>query len=139
LTPQQLAVLAALIQQQTPTPHAPPNTPPRPAHTDTHVSGRAKSTALVAGAGGVGVGAATAGIGYGSELVAASSGGLMDAAQALAIIAGSIVGAAWFLTAALRRRPNPSPSETEQPTTHITQNITASGMFGKANGTINHR
>ncbi|MFD5347826.1 hypothetical protein ACFWJY_29775 [Streptomyces anulatus] len=23
--------------------------------------------------------------------------------------------------------------------THITQNITASGMFGKANGTINHR
>lgn len=24
-------------------------------------------------------------------------------------------------------------------TTHITQNITASGMFGKANGTINHR
>lgn len=24
-------------------------------------------------------------------------------------------------------------------TTHITQNITASGMFGRANGTINHR
>jgi hypothetical protein len=23
--------------------------------------------------------------------------------------------------------------------THITQNITATGMFGKANGTINHR
>jgi hypothetical protein len=25
------------------------------------------------------------------------------------------------------------------PTTHITQNITATGLFGRANGTINHR
>jgi hypothetical protein len=118
---------------------------PAPA-TDTRVSGRAKSVALVSVSGGVGIGAATTGIGYGAGMVAANSAGLMTAAIATAIGAGSITLAALLLRyvfGGLGRRLGASASTGSQPTathvTHITQNVTATGPFGRANGTINNR
>lgn len=137
LTPQQLALLAALIQQssQTPPSHSHP-APPAP--DSTQMSGRAKSTALVMAGGGAGIGAATAGVGYGSGLIASASGGLMTAALALAIASGSLGAAALALRTAFRSKKT-TPDNDAQPTTHITQHIHAAGMFGRANGTINHR
>ncbi|TDC21247.1 hypothetical protein E1265_18520 [Streptomyces sp. 8K308] len=133
LTPQQAALLLALAQQHTPAP-----APVAPV--ETRASGRAKDTALVMAAGGGGLGAATAGIGYGSGLIASASGGLMTAAVALAIASGSIGIGAWLLRAAFSRTDTPTAgAEQQQPTTHITQNITATGLFGKANGTVHHR
>ncbi|GAB2887498.1 hypothetical protein [Streptomyces mayteni] len=134
LTPQQAALLLALAQQHTPAP-----APAAPV--ETRASGRAKDTALVMAAGGGGLGAATAGIGYGSGLIASASGGLMTAAIALAIGAGSISAALMLLRAAFSRTEPSAAADAEQqkPTTHITQNIHAHGLFGKANGTVNHR
>lgn len=51
---------------------------------------------------------------------------------AVALIAAAAIGVPMLL------RLSRSAAGTGKGTTHITQNITASGMFGKANGTINH-
>ncbi|ARQ67498.1 hypothetical protein [Streptomyces marincola] len=140
LSSQQLALLAALIHNTT-TPAAPqhgPSTHGQDTQRDTRVSGRAKDIALITTAGGGGLGAATAGIGYGSGLIAGASGGLMTAALALAIGTGSITAAVMLLRAAFKNGSTDTAGGDEQPTTHITQNIHAPGLFGRANGTINH-
>ncbi|WP_019431909.1 hypothetical protein [Streptomyces sp. AA0539] len=136
LTPQQAALLLALNQQHAPVAPA----APVPAPVDTRVSGKAKDIALITAGGGAGVGAATTGIGYGSGLIASASGGLMTAALALAITTGSI--GALLLMLRTTRKTTTAPDEgsaDRQPVQHITQNITAPGMFGRANGTINGR
>ncbi|RKN43105.1 hypothetical protein [Streptomyces hoynatensis] len=140
LTPQQLALLAALIHQQAAAPAPAPAPAPvaAPVATaDARMSGRAKDTALMVAAGGTGLGAASAGVGVGAGLIASASGGLMTAAVALAIASGSVGAAAMLLRTAFRRRL--AEAAEQEPTTHITQNITATGLFGKANGTIHHR
>ncbi|UED85295.1 hypothetical protein [Streptomyces profundus] len=140
LTPHQLALLAALIQQTGTTPDVPTTAPAAPAPTETRMSGRAKDTALMVAAGGTGIGAAGAGIGYGSGLIATASGGLMTAAIALAIATGSITAAVALIRTTCKTSTAGEARESEQrATTHITQNISATGLFGKANGTINNR
>ncbi|WP_062209508.1 hypothetical protein [Streptomyces sp. NBRC 109706] len=140
LTPQQLALLAALIQQTGTTPAVPTPAPVAPTPTETRMSGRAKDTALVVAASGTGLGAAGAGIGYGSGLIATASGGLMTAAIALAIATGSITAAiALIRTACKTNTTGKAREDKKRPTTHITQHVTATGLFGKANGTINNR
>ncbi|MFE1358378.1 hypothetical protein [Streptomyces harbinensis] len=140
LTPQQMAVIAALIHQNTPTPTAVPHTTPDPnpvTQRDTRVSGKAKDIALITAGGGAGVGVATTGIGYGSGLIASASGGLMTAALALAITTGSIGALLLMLRATRKTAAEPEESASQRPVQHITQNIHSSGMFGRANGTIN--
>lgn len=90
----------------------------------------AKTTALLVPTIGGGVAAAGIGLSYAAP-------GLIAMSQALwatvALIAAGAIGLPLLL------RLSRSATGASQGTTHITQNITASGMFGKANGTINHR
>ncbi|MFF4649330.1 hypothetical protein [Streptomyces sp. NPDC001380] len=130
LTPEHLALLLATATP-TPTPQ------PAPAPVDTRVSGRAKGAALVAVSGGLGVGAATAGVGYGAGMIASASEGLMTASLALALGSASIAGLTLFLRTAFGRSHGGGAGGQAGP--HITQNITATGLFGRAHGTITHR
>ncbi|MFK8849386.1 hypothetical protein [Streptomyces sp. Ac-502] len=84
----------------------------------------AKTIALLAPTTGFGVAAAGVGISYAAPGVIAVSHALWAAVAVIA--AGGI--AACSLVRAIRRRAAPA---------HITQNITANGLFGRANGTIN--
>ncbi|CAM5326343.1 MULTISPECIES: hypothetical protein [Streptomyces] len=84
----------------------------------------AKTVALLAPTIGFGVAAAGVGISYAAPGVIAVSHALWAAVAFIA--AGGI--AACSVVRALRRRV---PA-------HITQNITANGLFGRANGTINN-
>ncbi|MEY9876030.1 hypothetical protein ABH931_005537 [Streptacidiphilus sp. MAP12-33] len=123
----QLAMLMA-AQQYAAAP-APPPAPP----VETRVSGRAKGAALVAVAGGTGVGAAATGVGYAAGLIASAGSGLMTAAIALAIATGSI----FALTLLLRGTLAPRGGR-DSGTTYVTQNVTATGLFGRAHGTVNN-
>lgn len=126
LTLQQAALLLALSQQHTPV------APPAPV--ETRISGKAKDIALITAGGGAGLGAATTGIGYGSGLIASASGGLMTAALALAITTGSIGALLLMLRTTRKTTTEPDENASQQPVQHITQNITAHGMFGRASG-----
>nr|WP_237404341.1 hypothetical protein [Streptomyces spororaveus] len=85
----------------------------------------AKTTALLAPTVGGGIAAASAGLAYAAP-------GLIAMAEALwAAIA--LVAAGAVVTIARPRR------SAARPTTHITQHVTATGLFGRARGTINHR
>ncbi|MEU8833501.1 hypothetical protein [Streptomyces sp900116325] len=90
----------------------------------------AKTTALLTPT--IGGGIAATGIG-----LSCAAPGLIAMSQALwsavALIAAAAIGVPVLL------RLGRAATGTSTGTTHITQNITASGMFGKANGTINHR
>ncbi|MFJ4315805.1 hypothetical protein ACIP46_11000 [Streptomyces lavendulae] len=86
----------------------------------------AKTTALLAPTVGGGIAAAGYGIAYAAP-------GLIAMTEALwATVALIAAGGAALLLGRTRRG-------TARPTTHITQNITATGWFGKATGTIHHR
>lgn len=89
----------------------------------------AKTTALLTPTIGGGVAAAGVGISYAAPGLIAMSEALW---AAVALIAAAAVGVPVLL------RLGRSAAGTGRGTTHITQNISASGMFGKANGTINH-
>ncbi|WP_372459188.1 hypothetical protein [Streptomyces huiliensis] len=115
-----------LAYPQHPTPTT-PVAPPAPAAQQ--VPGWAKTTALLAPTVGGGVAAA----GYGLSLAAPGLIAMSDALWAVValVIAAPLAAAALLGTARSR-------AAQEQPT-QITQNITATGLFGRANGTINHR
>ncbi|WP_327239665.1 hypothetical protein OG243_13600 [Streptomyces sp. NBC_01318] len=89
----------------------------------------AKTTALLTPTVGGGIAAAGIGLSYAAPGLIAMSQALWSA---VALIAAAAVGVPVLL------RLGRAATGTGRGTTHITQNITASGMFGKANGTINH-
>ncbi|MFV5996328.1 hypothetical protein ACNPQM_29000 [Streptomyces sp. NPDC056231] len=104
--------------------------PPPPVPVAQPIPAWAKTTALLVPTVGGGVAAAGIGISYAAP-------GLIAMSQALwatvALIAAGAIGLPVLLRLAR------SSTGSGRSTTHITQNITASGMFGRANGTINHR
>ncbi|MEV6728794.1 hypothetical protein [Streptomyces sp. NPDC051364] len=90
------------------------------------VPGWAKTTALLAPTLGGGIGAAGIGISYAAP-------GLIALTEALwALVALIAAGAALPMLMRCGRGRSAS-------TTHITQHITATGLFGRAHGTANHR
>ncbi|MEU3835245.1 hypothetical protein [Streptomyces microflavus] len=92
----------------------------------------AKTTALLTPTIGGGVAAAGLGLSYAAP-------GLIAMSQALWAAVALIAAAAIGVPMLLRISRNTAGGGAGKGSTHITQNITASGMFGKANGTINHR
>ncbi|MEU7222288.1 hypothetical protein [Streptomyces chrestomyceticus] len=129
--PEQLAMLiaAAQLAQQPAAPAPPPDAP-------TRVSGRAKGAALIACAGGCGVGMATAGIGYGAGVVADHSEELMTVATAAAIGAGSLTVLLLVLRALVGGRAA-SRTDTAPPVVHqVHQSVTNRGFI--ASGSINN-
>ncbi|WP_392754753.1 hypothetical protein [Streptomyces sp. LN590] len=90
----------------------------------------AKTTALLTPTIGGGIAAAGIGLSYAAPGLIAMSQALWSA---VALIAAAAIGVPLLL------RLVRAATSAGGGTTHITQNITASGMFGKANGTINHR
>ncbi|WP_329169615.1 hypothetical protein [Streptomyces sp. NBC_01685] len=115
-----IRTLAYTAQQAPPAPPVPVSQP---------IPTWAKTTALLAPTVGGGVAAAGIGISYAAPGLIAMSEALW---AAVALIAAAAVGVPMLL------RIGRNAAGTDRCTTHITQNITASGMFGKANGTINH-
>ncbi|MFG2293392.1 hypothetical protein [Streptomyces sp. NPDC048603] len=90
----------------------------------------AKTTALLAPT--VGGGVAAAGFG-----IASAAPGLIAMTEALwAAVALIAAGAAAPL---LLRAGRANPGHRAGPVQHVTQNITATGLFGRATGTINNR
>ncbi|MER6316296.1 hypothetical protein ABT237_21325 [Streptomyces sp. NPDC001581] len=90
----------------------------------------AKTTALLAPTLGGGIAAAGFGISYAAPGLIAMTEALW---AAIALIA------AGTLAPFLLRTGRGSSGRGAGPVQHVTQNISASGMFGRANGTINHR
>ncbi|MET7791760.1 hypothetical protein ABZS93_35065 [Streptomyces sp900116325] len=90
----------------------------------------AKTTALLTPTIGGGIAAAGIGLSYAAPGLIAMSQALWSA---VALIAAAAIGVPLLL------RLGRAATGTGRSTTHITQNITASGMFGRATGTINHR
>ncbi|MGY4904533.1 hypothetical protein [Streptomyces sp. 900116325] len=90
----------------------------------------AKTTALLTPTIGGGIAAAGIGLSYAAPGLIAMSQALWSA---VALIAAAAIGVPVLL------RLGRAATGTGAGSTHITQNITASGMFGRANGTINHR
>ncbi|MGW5272954.1 hypothetical protein ACWEQP_10290 [Streptomyces sp. NPDC004044] len=115
--------IRTLAYTQPPAPAAPlvPVSQPIPAW--------AKTTALLTPTIGGGIAAAGIGLSYAAPGLIAMSQALWSA---VALIAAAAIGVPLLL------RLGRAATGTGTGTTHITQNITASGMFGKANGTINH-
>ncbi|WTD39098.1 hypothetical protein OHB03_19825 [Streptomyces sp. NBC_01643] len=108
-----------------------PAIPPAPAVAAAQpIPAWAKTTALLTPTVGGGIAAAGIGLSYAAP-------GLIAMSQALWAAVALIAAAAVGVPALLRLGRAATGASTG--TTHITQNITASGMFGKANGTINHR
>ncbi|WP_435862144.1 hypothetical protein [Streptomyces lavendulae] len=90
----------------------------------------AKTTALLAPTLGGGIGAAGIGISYAAP-------GVLAMAEALwALVALIAAGTALPL---LLRTGRSTRGRGAAPVQHITQNITATGLFGRANGTLNNR
>ncbi|MGW3691480.1 hypothetical protein [Streptomyces sp. NPDC005125] len=110
------------------TPHQ--ASPPPPVPVSQPIPAWAKTTALLTPTIGGGIAAAGIGLSYAAPGLIAMSQALWSA---VALIAAAAVGVPVLL------RLGRAATGTGRGTTHITQNITASGMFGKANGTINHR
>ncbi|MEV5248426.1 hypothetical protein AB0K95_24605 [Streptomyces werraensis] len=101
-------------------------TPPAAAPPAQPIPAWAKTTALLAPTVGLGIGAASVGLSYAAPGLIAMSHALWSAA---ALIVAAVVAVPVLLRSG-RRTTAP---------TQITQNITATGLFGRANGTINHR
>ncbi|NSC22611.1 hypothetical protein FM076_16100 [Streptomyces albus subsp. chlorinus] len=98
---------------------------PAPVASSSGVPAWAKTTALLAPTVGAGIGAGGFGLSYAAPGVLAMTDALWAAA---ALVATGCGGAALLLG----RWRNRAPAQ-------ITQNITATGLFSRANGTINHR
>ncbi|MGA5493103.1 hypothetical protein ACPCSP_01880 [Streptomyces cinereoruber] len=112
-------------------------TPPAPAHPAGSVPAWAKTTALLAPTVGGGVAAGGIGLSYAAPGLIAMSQALWSAA---ALIVAAVIAVPLALRTA-RRALTGNHSGSGGPvrtTTHITQNITATGLFGRAGGTINH-
>ncbi|MFD3935694.1 hypothetical protein ACFWSF_08485 [Streptomyces sp. NPDC058611] len=90
----------------------------------------AKTTALLAPTLGGGIAAAGFGISYAAPGLIAMTDALW---AAIALIA------AGTLAPLLLRTTRGAGGRGPAPVQHVTQNITATGLFGRANGTINHR
>ncbi|MCX4984541.1 hypothetical protein [Streptomyces sp. NBC_00572] len=110
----------------------PTPTPTAPAAASQPIPAWAKTTALLAPTVGGGIAAAGIGLSYAAPGLIAMSHALWSAAAL--VVAAVIVVPVLIRTA---RRTTGSGGGTSS-TTHITQNITATGLFGRANGTINH-
>lgn len=111
--------MRTLAYTQPPTHAAPPVPVVQP------IPAWAKTTALLAPTVGFGIAAASVGISYAAPGLIAMSHALWSA---VALIAAGVVAIPVILRAARRGAP-----------AQITQNITATGLFGRANGTVNHR
>ncbi|MFE3492855.1 hypothetical protein ACFXOS_07065 [Streptomyces sp. NPDC059175] len=106
----------------------PPTIPvPPPVPVSQPVPAWAKTTALLVPTIGGGIAAAGIGLSYAAPGLIAMSHALMSTVALIA--AGAITLP--LLLAACRRTSRKAPA-------HITQNITATGLFGRATGTINH-
>ncbi|MEV5952127.1 hypothetical protein [Streptomyces sp. NPDC051993] len=104
----------------------PAHTPP-PAPTSAQpVPAWAKTTALLAPTVGFGIAAGGIGLSYAAPGLIAMSHALWAAG---ALIVATVIGVPALISGARRR---------VAASTQITQNITATGLFGRANGTINH-
>ncbi|MFE6784156.1 hypothetical protein ACFVFF_18045 [Streptomyces sp. NPDC057680] len=106
-------------------------TTPAPAPAARPVPAWAKTTALLAPTVGGGVAAAGIGLSYAAPGLIAMSQALWSAA---ALIVAAVIAVPVLFRTARRAAASGSGS-----TTHITQNITATGLFGRATGTINHQ
>ncbi|WP_406468000.1 hypothetical protein [Streptomyces sp. NBC_01594] len=107
-----------------------PTTPPAPSVPIAQsIPTWAKTTALLTPTIGGGIAAAGIGLSYAAPGLIAMSQALWSA---VALIAAGVIAVPVLLRSACG-------ASRGRATTHITQNITASGMFGRANGTINHR
>ncbi|MFI9026936.1 hypothetical protein [Streptomyces sp. NPDC053560] len=101
-----------------------PTAPPSVAPAAQPIPAWAKTTALLAPTVGGGIAVAGVGVSYAAPGLIAMTDALW---AAVALIAAG--GGAALALLKRCRRPIPAP---------ITQNITATGLFGRANGTINH-
>ncbi|MBZ9595693.1 hypothetical protein K7B06_11355 [Streptomyces erythrochromogenes] len=110
-------------------PHPGPRAEPEPARAEP-IPRWARTTALLAPTLGGGIAAAGFGISYAAH-------GVLAMAEALWATVALI--AAGALAPLLLRATRRTGGRGSGPVQHITQNITASGMFGRATGTINHR
>ncbi|MFI9028830.1 hypothetical protein [Streptomyces sp. NPDC053560] len=105
-------------------PAAPPPMPAAP--TAQPIPAWAKTTALLVPTTGFGIGIAGVGLSYAAPGLIAMTDALWAAVTVIA--AGGTAALALLKRC---RRPAPAPAP-------ITQNITATGLFGRASGTINH-
>ncbi|MEU0231460.1 MULTISPECIES: hypothetical protein [unclassified Streptomyces] len=98
----------------------------------------AKTTALLAPTVGGGIAAGSIGLSYAAPGLIAMSHALWSAAT---LIVAAVIAAPVLIRTTRRTIGNGTGMGTGQSggSTHITQNITATGLFGRANGTINHR
>ncbi|WP_234899799.1 hypothetical protein [Streptomyces filamentosus] len=116
----------------TPTPTA----PGRPAGS---VPAWAKTTALLAPTVGGGVAAGGIGLSYAAPGLIAMSQALWSAA---ALVVAAVIAVPVLLRTGRRALTGNNGASgggsSVRTTTHITQNITSTGLFGRANGTINH-
>lgn len=105
----------------------PPTHQPTPAPSAAHpVPAWAKTTALLAPTIGIGIAGVGIGLSYAAPGLIAMSHALWAAG---AFLVAAVIGVPALISGARRRVTAP---------TQITQNITANGLFGRANGTINH-
>jgi hypothetical protein len=105
-------------------------TPPPAVPVSQPVPAWAKTTALLAPTVGGGVTAAGIGLSYAAPGLIAMSQALWSAA---ALLVAAVIAVPVLLRTARRVTGGGSGSPT-----HITQNITATGLFSRANGTLNH-
>ncbi|MFI6950737.1 hypothetical protein [Streptomyces sp. NPDC050422] len=123
----QMVTLPGGIRTLAYTPAQAPQAPPVPVAQP--IPAWAKTTALLTPTIGGGIAAAGIGISYAAPGLIAMSEALW---AAVALIAAAAIGVPVLL------RLGRAATGAGRGSTHITQNITASGMFGRANGTINH-
>ncbi|MET9426312.1 hypothetical protein [Streptomyces sp. NPDC003036] len=109
----------------------PPQIPVTPAQP---IPAWAKTTALLAPTVGGGIAAAGIGLSYAAPGLIAMSHALWSAA---ALVVAAVIAVPVLIRTA--RRTVGSSGTGTGGTTHITQNITATGLFGRAGGTINNR
>ncbi|WP_329422368.1 hypothetical protein [Streptomyces sp. NBC_01268] len=95
----------------------------------------AKTTALLAPTVGGGISAAGIGLSYAAPGLIAMTHALWSAA---ALVVAAVI-AVPVLIRTTRRAVSGTGASGGGTTTHITQNITATGLFGRATGTINNR
>ncbi|MFE1728613.1 hypothetical protein ACFW6X_00395 [Streptomyces bacillaris] len=113
--------------------HTPPPVP-QPVPAAQPIPAWAKTTALLTPTIGGGIAAAGIGLSYAAPGLIAMSQALWSAVALIA--AGAI--ALPILLRTTRGTGTRGGTAASRTTTHITQNITATGLFGRASGTINH-